>query len=103
MNVTFASFLTADGIIAAAAAVTLLVQLIKTVAPMIDARVSGALMAFVLSAVLYVLAGISVGVPTLDAGLPVFWAWLACAAASVGIKASTDHVVAVRAGTAGTP
>ena len=47
MDVTFASFLTPQGVVAAAATITVLVQLIKTVLPAIDARVSGALMAFV--------------------------------------------------------
>lgn len=91
---TFASFLTPTGIIAAAALVTGTVQLIKSVVPAIDARVSGALMAFVLTAILYVLAGIATGVSSLDAGLVVFAAWLACATSSVGIKATSDHVTA---------
>lgn len=90
--VTFASLLTPPGVIAAAAIITGLIQLLKSVFPGLDARVSGALMAFVGSAVLYVLAGAATGVASPDAGLAVFLAWLSCATSSVGIKAVSDHV-----------
>ncbi len=92
VDITFASLLTPPGVIAAAGIITALVQLLKGVFPLLDARVSGALMAFVLSAVLYLLAGLSTSVGTLDAGLVVFLAWLSCATSSVGIKATVDHV-----------
>lgn len=89
---SFASFLTPEGIVIAGGLITALVQLIKTVLPAIDARVSGALMAFVLAAIIYVLVAISTGVNELDAGLTVFAAWLACATAAVGTYATTAHV-----------
>lgn len=92
MNITFASLLTPEGLVIAGAIITSLVELIKRVMPAIDERVSGALMAFVLSAILYVLAGIATGVGTLDAGLTVFMAWLACATAAVGINSTISHV-----------
>lgn len=95
-GLTFASLLLPAGIIVAAGLVTTLVQLIKTVLPTVDARVSGALMAFVISAILYVLAAISTSVGTLDAGLVVFAAWLACATSAVGIKSATTHAMAQR-------
>ena len=93
-NVTFASLLTPQGIITAGVIVTTLVQLLKGVFPTIDARVSGALLAFIASAVLYLLAGVATGVSTLDAGFVVFAAWLTCATSAVGIKASVDHASA---------
>ena len=96
MNPTFASFLEPAGLIVAAGLITSLVQLIKSVVPAIDARVSGALMAFVFSAVLYVLTAVSVGVATLDAGLVIFAAWLACATSAVGAYATITHVASSR-------
>jgi len=95
-GITFASLLQPTGVVVAAAIITTLVQLIKSVLPTIDAKVSGALMAFVLSAILYILAGISTSVATLDAGLLIFTAWLSCATSAVGIKSAADHVVAVQ-------
>jgi hypothetical protein len=92
MDLTFQSFLTPEGVVAAAAVITVLIQLLKGVFPAIDARVSGALMAFVLSAVLYVLTALAVGVADANAGLAVFLAWLSCATSSVGIKSTADHV-----------
>lgn len=89
---TFASFLTPPGVVAAAAVITGLIQLLKSVFPGLDARVSGALMAFVGSALLYVLTAAATGVGNPDAGLAVFMAWLSCATSSVGIKAVSDHV-----------
>jgi hypothetical protein len=88
---TFASFLTPEGIIVAGGIITTLIQLIKGVFPAIDARVSGAVMAFVISAILYALVAVSTGVAGLDAGLAVFAAWLACATAAVGVYATVKH------------
>lgn len=96
-TVTFASLLTATGAGVAAVIITTLVQLVKTVVPAIDARVSGASLAFLFSAVLYLLAGIATGVGTLDAGLTVFVSWLTCAVAAVGAYATMQHVNAQRA------
>lgn len=92
---TFASFLTPQGVIVAAGLVTVLVQLIKTVFPAIDARVSGALMAFVLTAVLYLITALATAPSTWDAGLVLFAAWLSCATSAVGIKSATAHVQTV--------
>ena len=85
VNPTFASFLTAEGIVVAGALITAFVQLIKGVFPVIDERVPGAVMAFVLSGVLYVLTAIVVGIGSPDAALTVVASWLACATASVGV------------------
>jgi len=92
MGLTFESFLNPEGVIAAAAVITVLIQLIKSVFPALDARISGALMAFVLSAVLYVFTALAVGIVDANAGLTVFLAWLSCATSSVGIKSTADHV-----------
>lgn len=93
--ITFSALLTAVGAGIGAALVTSVVAVLRAIpplAPWID-RVTGALVAFVLSAILYVLAGISVGVDSLDEGLAVFVAWLTCATAAVGV----NQVVARRA------
>ena len=95
MNITFAALLEPAGVVIAAGIITTLVQLLKSVFPPLDARLSGALMAFLASAVLYLLAGLATNVSTLDAGLAVFLAWLSCATSSVGIKATADHVTSV--------
>lgn len=92
MTPTFADLLTPPGVVTAAATITVLVQLVKGTFPAIDARVSGAVMAFAASALLYVLTAAATGIPTWDAGLTVFLAWLSCATSSVGIKATTEHV-----------
>lgn len=84
MDITFASLLTAAGAGVAAAIVTSFVELVKQALPP-AANWNGAVLAFAASGVLYVLAGVSTGVSTLDAGLGVFLAWLTCATAAVGI------------------
>lgn len=92
MDLTFASLLTPEGAVAFAAVVTGFIAIIKYTFPVVDARVSGALMAFVLTAIGYVLCAFATGVGTLDAGLLVFVAWLGCATSAVGIHSSVQHV-----------
>jgi hypothetical protein len=89
-NVTFAALLTAAGAGIAAGIVTGFVSLIRTALPIV-AQWNGAAQAFVVSAVLYIIAGIATNVGTFDAGLNVFLAWLTCATAAVGI-----HTVATK-------
>ena len=93
---TFAQLLEPQGIAAFAATATTLVALIKYVFPVIDARVSGALMAFAITAIGYALCAVSVGTTTLDAGLLVFVCWLTCATAAVGVNSTVSHVQATR-------
>ena len=93
---TFASFLTPEGIIVAGALITGLIQLLKTSIPAFDARVSGALAAFVISLVLYVITAAATGANTPDLLLTVFASWLACATASVGVYAAANHVATNR-------
>ena len=95
-GITFASLLTPEGAVAFAAVVTGFIAVVKYTFPVIDARVSGALMAFVLTAIAYVLCAVSVGTTTLDAGLLVFVAWLGCATSAVGIHSTATHVSATR-------
>jgi len=71
-DLSFATLLTAAGAGIAAGLVTTLVELAKTVWGRESMPVSGAALAFGLSAVLYLLAGIATGVDSLDAGLVVF-------------------------------
>lgn len=92
MTPTFASFLDPAGIVVAGGLVTALVALLKSVFPVLNERASGALQAFILTAILYVLAGIATNTNSLDAGLVVFAAWLACATAAVGIHSTVTHV-----------
>lgn len=85
VSITFADLLTAEGAVVAAAIITGLVALVTAVMPTLAARVSGALMAFIFSAILYVFAGLATGVGDLNVGLTVFLAWLACATSAVGV------------------
>jgi hypothetical protein len=98
VNLTFAGLLTPEGVVIAAGVVTSLVALIKAVFPVINERVSGALMAFVLTALLYLAAITAIPLATPDAFLGLFLAWLACATAAVVIHSTVQHVAAQRAG-----
>jgi hypothetical protein len=90
-NPTFASFLTPEGIVVAGALITGFVQLLKSTFPAIDAKVSGAVMAFACSSVIYIATTLVVGDFTPDALLLVGASWVACATASVGVYASVQH------------
>lgn len=93
-GITFASMLTPEGVVAFASVVTSLIAYLKYTFPALDARVSGALMAFALTGVGYALCAVAVGVPTMDAALALFVAWLSCATGAVGIHASVRHLTA---------
>lgn len=92
MNITFASFLVPEGVVIAGALVTAFVELLKGVFPGLSERVSGALMAFILTAILYVLTAIAVPPGAPDGYLTVFAAWLSCATTAVGIHSTVSHV-----------
>jgi len=81
---TFASFISPEGIIVAAGLITALVQLIKTVLPLVDEKVSGAGMAFAASTLLYIITAMVLGIASPDAALTIVASWLACATAAVG-------------------
>lgn len=90
MNLTLASLLTVAGVAAGAVFVTTLVALIKNVftryVPALDQN--GALLAFILSAVIYLLAGIATRAGTLEAAFAVFVAWVTCAVAAIGVNST---------------
>lgn len=92
MDITFASLLTAAGAITAGVIVTTLVEIIKTAIPVVDARVSGATLAFAVSLALFAVAGVALSPLTPDTGLQLFVSWLNVAAVAIGIKAVTTHV-----------
>ena len=96
MTLTLASLLEVAGIAAAAALTTGIVALLKSVFPPLNAKVSGALMAFVITLVLYLLAGFSTGAGSLEAWFAVFVAWLTCATAAVGVYSTVNHVAETR-------
>ena len=83
-GLTFAALLTAAGAGVGASLVTGLISLLRTAFSALE-KVNGAGLAFVLTAILYVLAAIDTHVSTLDAALGVFIAWLTCATAAVGV------------------
>jgi hypothetical protein len=91
---TFSAFLSPEGIVVAGGLITAFVQLIKTVFPVVDARVSGAIMAFSLSAILYAITAVVVGISTPDQGLTVVASWLACATAAVGVYSTAKFATA---------
>jgi hypothetical protein len=85
-GITFAALLTAAGAGIAAGLVTTTVSLIKTAfAKTPVGNWDGMMMAFTLSAFLYVLAAVATETRTLDAALGVFVAWLTCGSAAVGL------------------
>lgn len=90
MNLTLANALTPEGIVAAAALITTIVALIKNVfsryVPALDQN--GALMAFVLAAVLYVLVAIATGADGTESLFAVFVSFIACATSAVGVNAT---------------
>lgn len=86
---TFASFLTPEGLLVAAGLITAAIQLIKITFPLVIDRVSGAVLAFGASALLYVATALVVGVSTPDQVLTVIASWIACATASVGVYSTT--------------
>ena len=65
-------------------AVTLLYSVLS-VFPIIDAKVSGAVMAFAASTLLYTATALVVGIGTPDAALLVLASWIACATSAVGV------------------
>ena len=97
-GLTPAALLTVAGIAAGAALTTTIVQLLKNVAGPIGSRISGALAAFVITAVLYVIAGLSTGAASVDSWFAVFVAWVTCATAAVGVYATVSHVATARNG-----
>lgn len=92
MDLTFAALYSPEGVVAAAAAITALVALLKSVFPVINERISGALMAFIGSALLYLASLTAVPITAPDDALRLALAWISCATAAVGIHGTVRHV-----------
>lgn len=91
MPTSFADLLTPQGVVAAAALTTSLVALLRTALPALTAHVSGATLAFAITALLYLAACAAIGVATFDAAFAAFVAWLSCATSAVGIHSTIKH------------
>lgn len=100
---TFESLLTPAGMAVAAALLVTLVEIVKVGLPIVDRHVSGATLAFLLSAALYIVAAVVLPNATPDLYLAAFCAWIMVAAGAMGIKSGAMHIGAVRDGTAGLP
>jgi len=98
VNLTLAALFTAGGAVAAAAIIRQLIEVLKVAIPALDARVSGALQAFILSLVVYALAWLAVGGRDADAIFLAVTSWVGCAVAAIGINSTVDHVQAIRSG-----
>jgi hypothetical protein len=92
VDITFDTLLTAAGAGIAGGIITALVELIKGVLRTTGREINGAVLAFVLSAILYIIALFATDSLDFDPGLQVFLAWLTCAVASVGIYTSIRQV-----------
>jgi hypothetical protein len=93
MDVTVADLFTAAGAGAAALVVRQIVELLKAALPPLDAAVSGALQAFVLTAAVYVVAVLGTPVQqTPDGILAAIVAWVTCATAAIGIDQAWSRV-----------
>jgi hypothetical protein len=90
---TFEALFTAAGAGALALLVRQIIQLVKAVLPAVDAAVSGALQAFILTAIAYVVAVATVpAMQTPNGILAAIVAWVTCATAAVGIDQAWNRV-----------
>lgn len=81
-GVTLASLLTAAGALIAATIVTVFIDVLKRPFPNVD----GMIATFIASALLYTLVFLNTPQPwTLEGAFAAFLAWLACAAAALGV------------------
>jgi hypothetical protein len=94
-GVTLALLLAPGGGFLAASIIRQLVEVLKVAIPRLDARVSGALQAFVLSAVLYTVVYLAIGTATAESVFAAFLGFLSCATSAVGINSAIDHVARV--------
>jgi hypothetical protein len=93
MELTFAALFTAAGAGALALVVRQVVELLKAVLPALDARVSGALQAFGLTAIAYAVAvAVTPAQQTPDGILAAVIAWVTAATAAVGIDQAWNRV-----------
>lgn len=97
----FADLTTPAGIVAAAALIVTLVQIIKAAFPIVGQRLSGALLAFMGTGLLYAIGAWVLPHGEPDQLLQVFAAWVAVAGLAIGIKSGGEHVGDVIDGVAG--
>ena len=91
-QLTLLALFTAAGAGAAAIVIRQFIELLKASWPTLDDKVSGARLAFILSAALYGAGWAVVGPATAEGVFAAFLAWLTCGLAAVGINATWDHV-----------
>jgi hypothetical protein len=103
MDITFDSFVTPEGMLVAGALISGLVEVLKAVFPALNERVSGAIQAFSLSAILYGITAFVLAPSDPNAYLGIFAAWLGVAATAVGVRETLVHANDVRTGRADTP
>lgn len=89
---TFEDLQTAAGAAAAAGLVMVLVQLIKAVLPGLFNRLTGALWAFLGTAIIYVIGAVVLapGWAGPNDGLAYFLSWVTCATAALGIHVAAN-------------
>lgn len=92
--ITWSQLITPAGVAIAAPLITGLVQLLKS-QPAIDRRFSGATLAFLASAVLYLLAAVALQPLTSDGYLNLFATWIGCGLAAVGVYSTAQHLADV--------
>ena len=94
MDLTWSALLTPAGVVLAAAGITALTELLKTVWPGIHDRVNGLQIAFVISALLYAVAtSLSVQEQSsADLVLVGIFAWISCATSAVGIHQTAEKI-----------
>lgn len=92
-GLTIDALFTAAGAGAAALVVRQIIELLKAVFAGLDAKVSGALQAFVLTAALYLLAIVATPAQQSPNGiLATIVAWVTCATAAIGIDQAWTKV-----------
>lgn len=91
MTLTFDMLVTGAAIPIVGGVIMALVELVKTAFPIIADKISGATLAFIFSAALYVAAALvfkgSTGL-TPDQALNVFLSWLGVACSAIGVKSA---------------
>lgn len=91
-GLTLATILLGAGAFPAAAVIRQLIEVLKVAFPSIDANVSGARQAFLLSLILYVVAWLAVGDRSPEGAFAAVLVWLACATSAIGIDSALTHV-----------
>lgn len=97
MNFTFEDLTTGAGIAAAAAAVMVLIQILKAAAPAIFSKITGAAWITILLAILYVIAAVVIPAPNTSTAanfyLALFLSWAACVTAALGLYTTANNGV----------